>query len=145
MKKKEQYQKEESWRKKIEKNKEWDKLKKKLPCTQQWLSEPSVLFLSLQQKQPVRLEQWRKTYYKDVDLLETHLKLVWLLSFRHAYTVPIDQVIHSLPSALIEMAAQEYKLPISAEPQFLAAAKKVSYILHQWSTFAMCLLCHWSQ
>ncbi|BFZ15193.1 hypothetical protein BsWGS_18231 [Bradybaena similaris] len=57
-------------------------------------------------------------------------------SLKHAYTVPIDQVIHSLPSALIEMAAQEYKIPISAEPPFLAAAKKN---IEQYSS----LLCYY--
>uniref|UniRef100_A0A0B7AAV3 Translation initiation factor eIF2B subunit epsilon n=1 Tax=Arion vulgaris TaxID=1028688 RepID=A0A0B7AAV3_9EUPU len=45
-------------------------------------------------------------------------------SLKHAYSVPIEQVIHSLPSVLIELVTQERKTQVSAQPQVLAGIKK---------------------
>jgi len=45
-------------------------------------------------------------------------------SLKHAYTVPIDEVIASIPCALFEMGASSINVEVSADQQVLAAFKK---------------------
>ena len=48
-------------------------------------------------------------------------------SLKHAYTVPIDEVIASIPTALLDMGAHAAKVKAgSADAQVLTTFKKVS-------------------
>ncbi|KAH9519871.1 Translation initiation factor eIF-2B subunit epsilon [Bulinus truncatus] len=47
-------------------------------------------------------------------------------SLKHAFNVPIEKVIYSLPCVLYDLAARENSMPVTASPKILAAFKKES-------------------